>query len=228
MPQDNYIIGRIRAIEARLLDENKLIRMIDAADFESAFNILNESDYSVIFSTLPHPFDYEAMLQSALRELKYLSDTLAKDNHRVLAFWERFDCENMKILLKSKHKNIAPPRLLSYGNIDPELLANYILNGSGWLEKRTKELLLAAEKIYVQTENFLPVFDYIDEAYAKYFASTLEQNFSIEKAKYKTTGIEPLLGFLLNKTAEIKKIGLILLSKYNFVPSQKIKEQISP
>ena len=87
MPTDKYTIGRIRAIEARTVN---LDRMIDAEGFTAAFQILNETDYASLLN-----FDFETMLTLALIELKKLSDQLAPDNQAITLFWSKYDYENI-------------------------------------------------------------------------------------------------------------------------------------
>ncbi|MFC1496175.1 V-type ATPase subunit [Candidatus Margulisiibacteriota bacterium] len=230
MPTDKYTIGRIRSIESRMLDENKLLRMADAESFQQAFNILNETDYAPLLSKLNKPFDYELMLEIALKELKYLSQTLAPNNKIIDVIWEKYDYENIKLLIKAKKKNIENPPLLPYGNIDPSLLKEHIMKENGWLPKRLTNTIASAQHI----NDFLKMFDYVDQQYLIYLkevaatenAPYLLSKSLLGKAKYKTDGNEPLVAFLFQKEAEIHKIGLILECKENFVPSEQIKQRV--
>ena len=48
----------------------------------------------------------------------------------------------------------------------------------------------------------------------------------IEKAKYKSFGIEPLIAFYIAKDAEIKNVRIILSCKHNELPPQTIRERV--
>ena len=41
-----YLTGKIRALETRVLDDTDIERMADASDFDSAFKVLNDTDYA--------------------------------------------------------------------------------------------------------------------------------------------------------------------------------------
>lgn len=215
MPEFKYSIGRIRAIEARMLDENKLLRMVDAENFQAAYHILNETDYAEFLS-----FDFETMLKLALQELKKLSGLLAPKNKAIAAFWAKYDYENIKILIKAKLKNVDPPELFQCGNINPKALKEHILKGADTIEARYKELIARAGKI----KGILEMFDFLDNDYAEYLARAVPV--TDKNAKYFSSGALPILIFLQNKENEIKNIGLILECKKNEVPIPKIKERV--
>ena len=57
-----YAIGRIRALEPKLLTFDRLERMADAKTAEAALRILAETEYGSKVSELASPYDYELML----------------------------------------------------------------------------------------------------------------------------------------------------------------------
>lgn len=216
MPTDKLIIGVIRSLEARMLDEAEFIHLISAEGF---------------------PFDYEAVLCQSMDELKKLSGSLAPENRSIAVLWERYDYENIKILIKAKFKEVTDPPLFSCGTLDPRKL-----------KEKWKELISSAERIYADSKDFLAVFDFVDSLYLKHLKTAAEEEKSslllkwaeyledsskikpflkqLDFAKYYTSGMEPLIAFLLNKEAEAKKLSLIYKCKENHMPDVKIKERI--
>lgn len=210
MTSQKYAIGRIRSIEGRMLDDNKFLRMSEADNFQAAFQVLNETDYAGLLN-----FDFETMLELSLNELKTLSDLLAPNDRTIKTFWDRYDYENIKVLIKAKREQENNPPLYKCGNIDPGILGNYILKGEGFVDKETKGLIDRA----MQIKDNLKMLDFIDQNRPPLPALS-------ENTKYFTSGIEPILLFLINKEEEIKKLGFILECKKNQIPSERIKADV--
>ena len=47
------------------------------------------------------------------------------------------------------------------------------------------------------------------------------------QARYFSSGVEPLLGYLLAKQNELKDLRFILVGKLNNVPAERLKERLS-
>jgi vacuolar-type H+-ATPase subunit C/Vma6 len=53
-----YAIGRLRSLEKDLLDESRLVRMTEAADLQSAYQVLRElHHYAEKIDRLAHSYD---------------------------------------------------------------------------------------------------------------------------------------------------------------------------
>ena len=191
-----YALGRIRSLESRMLDQNKFLCMADAPNLQSAFSILNETDYAAFLN-----LDFGTMLIQARRELKKFCEQLFPKNKIILTFWAKYDFENIKILLKAKSKNCP---LYNCGNIDPELLKKYILKEEDTIPKYLKEIIDAAKK----SKSVVGLLDFVDQSYEEYKSKAISH--IPQNAKYFADGIEPILLFLKSKENEIAKIGFIL------------------
>ena len=80
MEDHNYAVGRVRALEARLLTEAQLARMASVQNFEAAFSVLSETTYAENMPRLQQSFDFEELCELELISLKNLMETLAPQN----------------------------------------------------------------------------------------------------------------------------------------------------
>lgn len=97
-----YAVGRLRALEARMLNDAQITRMVEASDLQSAFLVLGETPYAEKIDRLPHPFDFEELLKQELISTKRLLDNLAPKNEILDVIFKKYDYHNLKVLLKNK------------------------------------------------------------------------------------------------------------------------------
>ena len=110
-----YSVGRVRALEARLVSAEQLARMSAAADFSSAFAVLSETSYAENLPQLKHPFDFEELAELERHSLKKLLDYLAPGNEIIQILLKKDNYLNAKILLKKGEvdtKNIDDKQLI--------------------------------------------------------------------------------------------------------------------
>jgi len=204
-----YTVGRIRAKEVKLLDENKVTRMVDATSFESAFEILAESDYVEHFGKISGSKDFEKALELEWNNVKKLIKTLAPD----------FEKDSSKtIFLKNYLK----------AKTDLEKIKTAIL------EKRTEGKDKLEE--WLKTLKYTPYLKILENGLDFYFKNNsfselekLMDNFLInyyKRARYINLGVEPLIAYEFAKETEIKTIRTILVGKLNNLPTSTIKEHL--
>jgi V/A-type H+-transporting ATPase subunit C len=131
------------------------------------------------------------------------------------------DLTNIKTLLRTEDKDRLAAALLEPGRIGKDV----------FLELRGK----APQEIITRL-NFTPYFPRIAEgieAFANdrsfHLLEKLMDNHVIEvfkKAKYISSGVEPLAGFVLAKEAEVRKLRFILICKANHIDSGRIRERL--
>lgn len=226
-----YAVGRVRAIEAHLLDENKIIRMSDAKDYEAAFLVLRESPfYSALIERLEHPFDFEKLLELDLESSRDLVNKLAPENRLIQAIWKKYD---PNISLGDYLKLLSAVAQSSNSDLFKKYAAAFtVLN-------RLK-LQLLQEKFepdnvtlkYKHTD-----FDKVVQTGMENFRKSgslfvLEREIdnyllgAVKKAKYMVFGIEPLIGFSIAKEIENKIIRLVLTGKMMHLKPEEIKERL--
>ncbi len=124
MPIDNtiyaYAVGRIRALETRLLDQNRFDRMIEASSAQEALKVLAETDYAGAVNELADVHEFETLLTA---ELINTFDTVKKISPRpdliaILAL--RYDVHNLKVLLKAKFLGVKSDLLIPAGSLELE------------------------------------------------------------------------------------------------------------
>jgi len=197
-----YGAGRIRALEARFASPIQLERMAAAPDFESAFNVLNETPYAEILPRLRHPFDFEEMFEIGRAELEKLMQKLAPKDEIIQAIIE----ENYPFLFKASSPLI---RKLAHFKIEFEKIRTQLRRG--------------------ETPKPSIEFNFLDLSQPLHLIEKAMDDYIIDKfrkAKYVNSGVEPLVGFYLAKKAEIKALRFILICKQNYVGTQQIKERL--
>lgn len=132
-----YVCGQVRALESKLLDVNRLDRMIGAKTPEDAFRVLVELQYSEYFDEGTTLADFQHILQQGLSETKHLLVS-GTQNHEGLQFlWSRFDLNNLKRALKRKFKEgqldlgsfTEENGYSSLGNLSEQALQRVIFDG---------------------------------------------------------------------------------------------------
>lgn len=104
-----YITGRIRALEARLLDKLKLERMVAATSAKASLSELEETDYGPYVSQLKDINDFEDLLSDELKRLYFFIDKWSLDRELTDLFRLRYDFHNLKVFLKNKFKEKPLP-----------------------------------------------------------------------------------------------------------------------
>jgi V/A-type H+-transporting ATPase subunit C len=94
-----YAVGRIRALERRLLSRADFGRLLDAADLEGALRLLAEMGYPVPEESSA----YEVALTDELKAALGLLENLTEDPALIELFRRRYDFHNLKVLLKAEY-----------------------------------------------------------------------------------------------------------------------------
>ena len=113
-----YAVGRIRALETRLLDRSRFERMIDSSSVEEALKVLAESDYAHAVSELGDVHDFESIL---IEELKNTFNTIKNISPRpelIAIMVLRYDIHNLKVLFKARYLGVKSDLLIPIGSLD--------------------------------------------------------------------------------------------------------------
>jgi vacuolar-type H+-ATPase subunit C/Vma6 len=226
-----YAVGRIRALEANLLDESRLIRMIDAKDFESAYLVLQEAPFfAEKINQLPHPFDFDRLLELELETSCKILAELAPGNPLIEVLSKKNDPSlpldsYIRLLAETSRRHPSPLfRKYVRGFIVLNQLKFRLLQG-----KFEPEAVIAEFRY----TDYYPAVQHGMESYkttGSLFALEREIDNhltrTIQMAKYKAFGIEPLIGFMIAKEIEVKIIRLILTCKQLQVKTEEIKARM--
>ncbi|NLM75190.1 MAG: V-type ATP synthase subunit C [Clostridiaceae bacterium] len=124
-----YATARVRAVEVRLMDDNKINRLLNMTDPQDAVKFLLESGYGA---------DHTDSEKKAAENIEVLFDDELKNTYNFLLeilpspepvylFMRRYDYLNAKLILKAEFLGVNVLERLSHlGTIEPEKLHEYI------------------------------------------------------------------------------------------------------
>ena len=104
------ISARIRAMETKLLNQDRMERMLSAGSQEEAAKILQECGYPELDAT--HPEAMDAALAQAREEMLTDLGSGAPDARYIDIFKLKYDYHNVKSVLKARAVGTAPDRML--------------------------------------------------------------------------------------------------------------------
>jgi V/A-type H+-transporting ATPase subunit C len=122
-----YAVGRIRALETKLLDNSQLVRISEAADLTEALAKLGETEYAPVVAGLKQPQQFETALNAELGRVARLVRELSGDAPEFQVFLRRYDLQNLKLILKKP--TVAASGLSSLGLWEPEWLLKRMAEG---------------------------------------------------------------------------------------------------
>jgi len=106
-----YAVGLIRAKEIKLLDSDRLNRMIEAPNAAEAFKVLTEAEYG--YGNTENYNSFEQVLAEEIKKTYALLAEIAPMPEVVDAFKRKYDYFNVKVLLKAEFSGQEPPQILT-------------------------------------------------------------------------------------------------------------------
>lgn len=126
MTDYTYASSKIRALEPAILDATDIERMIDAGDFESAFRVLNDTDYADNLLDI-EPVNYRDALDADYIQLYDLLKNITPDNDLFKLMFAERDFVNIRQLFKAKHFELEIDDQLKTPTVyNPARLKSYI------------------------------------------------------------------------------------------------------
>jgi V/A-type H+-transporting ATPase subunit C len=124
-----FATGRIRVLEAKLLDRAQFQRMLDSADAAEAWRALGEVGYAKAAERRLD--EYEDVLNDELRELHSLLASLSPAPERTAWLQRRYDFHHLKAYLKAKLLEEDPTEsvLDGVGTVPPKLIEVSVATG---------------------------------------------------------------------------------------------------
>ena len=226
-----YAVGRVRALEVHLLDESRIIRMTEAKDFESAYLVLQESSFFADkIDQLPHPFDFDALLELELNTTRQILTDLAPGNHWLDLLWKKYE-PGMTLnaylqLLENAIKDCPSRILISYacGFIILNQLKIELMKGK--FDPETVIARFRYTDYHRAVSQGMESFKKTGSLFALEREIDNQLTETVKNAKYKAFGLEPLVGFMVAREIEIKIIRLILTCKQLGIRTDEIKERM--
>lgn len=157
--QDNsryaYIVGRLRALETKMMNQSLLERLLDANGADEAFRVLN--DLPLVMGSIGEyeVSNFNKVLVGSLREMKDLFIQMSPYPEHLNFLWYRYDFHNLKVILKAKLTERG------YADVSHALIDLGTVNIGDW-----EKYLLEDKKIEL-TKDLVNVIDKITSFYEK-------------------------------------------------------------
>jgi len=239
-PKYIYSVARVRVLESRLIRKDVLSNIAAARSADEALRLIEQTgSYSMDILNIRNSQDLEVFSSAELTRLDRLAKELfvdgdlykaftlfgedlaasyaliEKSRHDFLkAFFKKaIDLANIKIFLRLHYRK-APnddfkSQLIGGGCLGKEYFLDF-------LEKSLQELRDALMKSPYGAFAARVDFTDLDFAVLEREADNYLINF-IKRAKYLSFGPEPLFGYLMAKSSEIRAVRMIMMSKFNVI-----------
>jgi V/A-type H+-transporting ATPase subunit C len=175
-----YAVGRIRALETKLLDNSQLERINEAADLTEALTKLGETEYAPVVAGLKQPQQFEPALNAELGRVARLVRELSGDAPEFQVFLRRYDLQNLKLILKKP--TVAASGLSNLGLWEPEWLLKRMAEGDlADFPPEIRQAVEEAQNAFSRSGDGQEIDRILDSAWFSYGSQIL------------TAGISPLL-----------------------------------
>ncbi len=174
-----HAVARMRVMEKRLLNKNKIERLLESGSPEEILKVLQETTYGEYISNLDSVYDYEKILRSELINLYINLYKISPIKEVVDIMSVKYDYHNIKVLLKAKalRKDLSNI-LIPIGTIPLDTLKTSIISGE--LKPLSKEMEEVISKVEEQFNKTLDP-QVIDTLLDKYmFSDMLERANAME------------------------------------------------
>ncbi len=169
------ICGQVRGLEPRLLDKNRLDRMVGATNADEAFKVLSELQYAEYLDQETTLADFDQIITQGLFETKEVLSAGSNDHPGMQFLWLKFDINNLARALKQKLiegksnlENFADDKSFSsLGDLTEADIQRIVFERkpSGPLPFQVLEVVMEAENTWNKTKEFRDIEFGLDQAY---------------------------------------------------------------
>lgn len=148
MNRNDFIlpVSMIKVQEKKLLNEDRLIKMLETNSFKEILRILNDTDYSYSIATTMQDDEYEKIINGELERVFKFTREISKNNQEIVDLAAlKYEYQNLKLLLKDRG-NVLDVYNISTGIIDKEELMNNFNEVKKY--KDFKEACIKLDKMY--------------------------------------------------------------------------------
>ena len=145
MNRNDFIlpVSMIKVQEKKLLNEDRLIKMLETNSFKEILRILNDTDS---IATTMQDDEYEKIINGELERVFKFTREISKNNQEIVDLAAlKYEYQNLKLLLKDKG-NVLDVYNISTGIIDKEELMNNFNEVKKY--KDFKEACIKLDKMY--------------------------------------------------------------------------------
>lgn len=226
-----YAIGRIRSMEAYLIGDLSLAMMVESKDFESSFSVLSDNrSYGETIARVESPFDFSKLLDLETSKTIALLEELCPSEPVIVAMKQKF----IKRIAASEYSGLLKK---AAERSESSIFKKYAETYSFFLGIKTALMdnVKSPEAVLSDTGygDFRAAVARGIESYKKDGSlSGLEKEAddslieTVRPAKYKSFGIDPIIGFFVARETEIKNLRLIFTAKQLNMPVEDIKRRL--
>ena len=169
-----FASAKVKALEGTLITKDKLSRIIEAKDFETAMRVLSEIGYAQPIAT---GAGFEEMIEKELREADELLEQISPSDFFTKIMRAEKDYHNMKVFIKLMMLDRGLDEVeLTDGNIPAETLKKALSENNYYdLPWTMKEAMQFIDKRFAVAADASIVGVAMDRAYAKQIKELLEQ-----------------------------------------------------
>ena len=206
-----YAVGRIRALEARLISPAEMERLLDEETGAEALRALGEfPDYAdILASGRRQP---EEILEEELRRAYAIVSELSLGSKVIKTLRLKYDFHNLKVLLKAKRLGVEPEGISRLGFLSREQLARLFEQKviAGDVEPLAGEAILAALSVVDETASLDTIDVMMDRLYYELFLENLRVN--------------PFLGEYARRTIDLLNLRTFWRVQVMGWPEEKLDE----
>ena len=122
-----YAVGRVKALETKLLSKSTFERMLEAPTAQDALKVLGETDYGISFGDAESVYDFEKIINSNLKETYKVVDESTKNPLFTRMSTLKYDFHNLKVLIKGEYLGDDYQGItMDLGNVSIEKIARAV------------------------------------------------------------------------------------------------------
>ena len=172
----NYAVSRVKILEGRLIDKDRINRMIEADSAKEAYRILTESGYGAA-ADASEPRDFERLIDRELEGLGKFVEEISVDTELTDVLLMRTDYKNAKAYLKMRVMSSDVPEAVSDAGKVPSVELRemvYQMDTYG-LPGHLSDAIAEAERQIAIDPSPGKIDDIMDKAYTKWAAETAKR-----------------------------------------------------
>lgn len=171
-------VAKIRALENRLINLNKLSRMVEATDVPSALRELQDTDYAESLALVREEENFEIIITHQLEQTYKLVLEISEYSELVKCFLFLKDFHNLKVAFKEKYGNVEGSLYyLKPSSIEIEKLKKIVSEGNYLqLPFPFREIARKIEDIFGQTQHPQDIDLVVDKKTFEYALNVSKEN----------------------------------------------------
>ncbi|MBN2087074.1 V-type ATPase subunit [Candidatus Peregrinibacteria bacterium] len=165
-----YIVGRLRALDTKMMNQSILERLLDASEADQAYRVLNDMPLVADYLDNSSVKDFNSVLIRSLQGMKDLMTQMAPYPEVLEFLWSKYDFHNFKLSLKASlsghgYSDIEHA-LIDFGTHSIKDWERYLLEGADIdiVHQFSKQVSLVKEA-YEKTGDLQNVDYILDAAY---------------------------------------------------------------